>query len=87
VWRLAVLEFRLRTPARRQWSAQFGGLPALIDTVHPEQINIRYVPNQSGEKLTTAVKHHLAHEFNKRHSPNTMSVRVLQNADWYVGCM
>ena len=25
------------------------------------------------------------HEFNKRHSPNTLSVRVLHTADWWLG--
>lgn len=55
-----------------------------LDHFDAVQVNIRYVPNQSGERLVAAVKHHLAHEFNKRHSPNTMSVRILQNADWYV---
>lgn len=66
-------------------SSNGSGFYSVVPCRAQAKISVRFVPNQSPEKLERAIATHLQFELRKRRSPNVLKVECVNKGDWWLG--
>lgn len=73
------------TSSQRSGGFKSGSIFRVLSGSAGLNISIRFVANQSADELFHLVSQHLQHEFKKRRSPNTLSIRKVADGKYWHG--